>query len=92
MGFSPAARERLIAQLIEHGFVERGSGASQFATPDLATTEKGHIAAHAVREGIEDVNVQLANKLTPDELSTFVAGLMALIEIKEESEDHDRAS
>lgn len=91
-GLRESSRERLLQLLLERDFVVPGPGVPRFEVPDLELTEKGRRAAEASRSGVNAVCDELATMLTPQEMSSFRTGLIALIDIKERAEephDHD---
>ena len=47
----------------------------------LKATDRGRAAAIAVRAGVDVIDRELAKRLSPAELRTFRAGLVALYEI-----------
>jgi DNA-binding MarR family transcriptional regulator len=88
IGLRESSRVRLLQLLLERDFVVPGPGAPRYEVPDLELTDKGRRAADAVRNGVNAVSDELATMLSPQELSSFRTGLIALIEIKERAEEH----
>jgi len=85
-----SSRVRLLQLLLERDFVVPGLGAPRFEVPDLELTDKGRRAAQAASSGITAVCDELAAMLSPQELSSFRTGLIALVDIKERAEElHD---
>ena len=58
----------------------------------VALTDRGRGAAEAIRDGVESVDSELAEILTPAELAGLCAGLVALTDIRERSEQQAEAS
>jgi hypothetical protein len=68
--------------LVERGYLDAGH----------EITDRGRVAAAAVRAGVADVDAELAARLPPDGVAQLRAGLIALIQVREEMEDADPAS
>lgn len=88
IGLRESTRARLLQSLLERDFVIPGRGAPRYEVPDLELTEKGRSAAEAARDGVNAVVEELTTMLSPQELSSFRTGLIALIDIKERAEGH----
>lgn len=87
IGLRESARSRLLQALFDRGFVQPGGGAPQHGLDDLELTEKGRHAAEASARGVMATNEELAEILSPQEMSNFRTGLIALIDIKERAEE-----
>jgi DNA-binding MarR family transcriptional regulator len=83
-----SALSRLLQALLERGFVQAGSGVAKFGLDDLELTEKGRRAAQACARGVNAVTEELGGMLSGEEFSGFRAGLLALIDIKERTQQH----
>ena len=88
IGVRESSRVRLLQLLLERDFVVPGPGVPRYEIPDLALTDKGRRAAEASRSGVNAVSDELTTMLSPEELSSFRTGLIALIDIKERAEEH----
>jgi hypothetical protein len=88
LGLSDEAQQRLLAKLLERGFVEPGLGLAVNDIPDLQLTKRGEAAAIAVGEAMNDVNHRLAHRLSDQEFEGFLAGFNALVAIKDELDEH----
>jgi hypothetical protein len=87
IGQREGPRSRLLQLLLERDFVIPGPGAPRYEVPDLELTDKGLRAADAARVGVNAVADELAAMLSPQDLSAFRTGLIALIDIKERAEE-----
>jgi hypothetical protein len=58
----------------------------------LQVTERGRAAAGAVRAGVEAIDAELAERISPDGVAGLRAGLVGLIEIREKMEDEASAA
>jgi hypothetical protein len=88
MGLRENPRVRLLQLLLERDFVVPGPDAPHYGVPDLELTVKGRLAAEAARNGVDAVCDELTAMLSPQEMSSFRTGLIALIDIKERAEEH----
>ncbi len=90
LGVSKQAASQLVDTLVVRGFLTRDVDKSDRRKMTLELTERGEAAAAAVARGVGAVDADLQSRLTPDELRGLRRGLVALITIKEESEDAAR--
>jgi DNA-binding MarR family transcriptional regulator len=91
LGVSKQAASQLVDTLVLRGYLERRVNADDRRRIDVELTDRGRAAAQAVRDGVETVDDALARRLSSAEMSGFVAGLVALTEIREEGEEAARA-
>ena len=73
---SASRGERIVAALVENGFLERDGA-------DYQLTDKGRRAAAAVRDGVSTVEEKLRAQLTAEQYEGFRRGLVALCDIRE---------
>jgi DNA-binding MarR family transcriptional regulator len=88
IGLGEGALSRLLQALLERGFVQAGTGEAKFGLDDLELTEKGRRAAQATARGVGSVTEELVSMLSAEEFAGFRAGLLALIDIKEQAALH----
>jgi len=74
----------MLDTLVERGYLDAGGPGG------LEVTDRGRAAAAAVRSGIEAVDAELAARLSPEGIAGLRRGLLALIEIREETEEAAR--
>ncbi len=92
LGVSKQAASQLIDTLVLRGYLERQPDPDDRRRLTIALTERGRVAASAVRTGVRSVDDELAQKLSADDLESLRRGLIALIEIREKSEEELRAA
>jgi DNA-binding MarR family transcriptional regulator len=78
---------QLVDTLVLRGYLERRIDPEDRRRMGVRLTERGRVAAAAVRTAVEAIDIQLEQRLTADELHGLQAGLGALAEIREESSD-----
>jgi DNA-binding MarR family transcriptional regulator len=83
LGISKQAASQLIDTLVSRGYLTRRSVPDDRRRVMIELTERGRAAAVAVRDGIADVDAELATMLSPRQLAGLRAGLAALIDIKQ---------
>ena len=83
LGVTKQAASQLIDVLVLRGYLTREVNAEDRRRMTIELTDRGRAAAAAVRAGIEAVDAELAEMLSPAELAGLRAGLAALGEIKE---------
>jgi DNA-binding MarR family transcriptional regulator len=83
LGVTKQAASQLIDVLVLRGYLTREVNAQDRRRMTIELTDRGRAAAAAVRAGIEAVDAELAEMLSPAELAGLRAGLAALGEIKE---------
>ena len=86
LGVSKQAASQLVDVLVLRGYLERHANAEDRRKLDILLTDRGRAAAAAVRAGVVSVDQELEKRLAPNDLAGFRAGLLALIEIREEGE------
>jgi len=87
LGVSKQAASQLIDALVLRGYLERDVDPEDRRRLTIALTERGRAAAAAVRAGVESIDDELQEKLSPAELQGLWAGLVALCEIRERLEE-----
>jgi DNA-binding MarR family transcriptional regulator len=92
LGISKQAASQLIDTLVIRGYLERQPDSDDRRRITVAVTERGRGAAEAVRSGVEAVDAELAELLTPGGVEGLRNGLVALCEIRERIEDEARAA
>ena len=86
LGVSKQAASQLVDVLVLRGYLERRQNADDRRRLDILLTERGRVAAAAVRAGVESVDEELRGRLAPEDLAGLRTGLLALVAIREESE------
>jgi DNA-binding MarR family transcriptional regulator len=87
LGVTKQAASQLIDTLVVRGYLRREVNLTDRRRLTIELTERGRAAAEAVRAGIEDVDAELAQMLSPAELAGLRAGLMALAEIRQRRQE-----
>jgi DNA-binding MarR family transcriptional regulator len=87
LGVSKQAISQLIDTLVLRGYLERHADEDDRRRMTIELTERGRAAAASVQAGVVAVDEELARRITPAELASLRAGLVALIEIAEEAEE-----
>jgi DNA-binding MarR family transcriptional regulator len=83
LGVSKQAASQLIDTLVLRGYLTRDLNPDDRRRMRIELTERGREAAAAVRSGVEAIDTELAQMLTPTELAGLRSGLTALGHIKE---------
>jgi DNA-binding MarR family transcriptional regulator len=83
LGVSKQAASQLIDTLVLRGYLTREMNPDDRRRMTLELTERGRGAAEAVRSGVEMIDAELAQMVTPVELAGLRSGLAALGQIKE---------
>lgn len=86
LGVSKQAASQLIDTLVIRGYLVRDVNADDRRRIDIELTDRGRGAAAAVRAGVEAVDAELIQLVTPTELAGLRQGLIALCEIRERLE------
>jgi DNA-binding MarR family transcriptional regulator len=81
LGITKQAAGQLIDTLVLRGYLEREVNADDRRRLTIVLTERGRAAAAAVRAGVEQVDGELAHRLSSEQLQGFRAGLLALCDI-----------
>ena len=92
LGVSRQAASQLVDTLVLRGYLLREGDPDDRRRTTIVPTERGAAAAAAVRQGVEEVDGELAQKLSPQQLADLRTGLVALIEIRERFEHDARAA
>jgi DNA-binding MarR family transcriptional regulator len=86
LGVTRQAASQLIDTLVLRGYLSREVNPDDRRRMTIVLTERGSAAAAAIRAGIEEVDAELTQLLSPDELAGLRAGLAALGDIRERTE------
>ena len=87
LGVTRQAASQLIDTLVLRGYLSREVNPDDRRRLNIVLTERGCAAAAVIRAAIGEVDARLARLLSPAELAGLRAGLAALGEISEETED-----
>jgi DNA-binding MarR family transcriptional regulator len=87
LGVSKQTASQLIDALVLRGYLTRATNPEDRRRMLIGLTERGRAAAAAVRAGVEAIDAELADMISPTELDGLRAGLTALANIKERTED-----
>jgi DNA-binding MarR family transcriptional regulator len=87
LGVTRQAASQLIDTLVLRGYLSREVNPDDRRRLNIVLTERGYAAAAVIRAAIGEVDARLARLLSPAELAGLRAGLAALGEISEETED-----
>jgi DNA-binding MarR family transcriptional regulator len=88
LGVSKQAASQLIDALVLRGYLDRTVNPDDRRRLTLDVTERGRAAAAAVRTAIEDVDAELATRITPEQQAGLLAALTALAAIKSGQHKH----
>jgi DNA-binding MarR family transcriptional regulator len=86
LGVTRQAASQLIDTLVLRGYLSREINPDDRRRMNIVLTERGRTAAAAIRAGIDQVEAELAEALSPDEIAGLRAGLAALGRIRERTE------
>jgi DNA-binding MarR family transcriptional regulator len=86
LGVTKQAASQLIDTLVLRGYLTREVNLADRRRMTIALTDRGRAAAAAIRGAVGEVDAELAQMISPAELSGLRAGLTALAKLK----DHDR--
>jgi DNA-binding MarR family transcriptional regulator len=86
LGVSKQAASQLVDVLVLRGYLERRENAEDRRRLDILLTDRGRAAARAVRSGVESVDEELGRRVSPENLAGMRAGLLALVEVREQDE------
>jgi DNA-binding MarR family transcriptional regulator len=90
LGVSKQAASQLIDTLVLRGYLERQVNPEDRRRVTIVVTDRGRAAAAAVRAGVQSVDAELSELISPSELAGLRAGLTALCDIRERMEDEAR--
>lgn len=86
LGVTRQAASQLIDTLVLRGYLSREINPEDRRRLNIVLTEHGRAAAAAIRAAIAEVDAELAQMLSLDQLAGLRAGLAALGEIRERTE------
>ena len=92
LGVSKQAASQLVDTLVVRGYLVREVTPADRRRVAIDLTERGRAAAAAVREGVQAVDAELSERLSPADLAGLRAGLVALCDIRDRLEDETRLS
>jgi DNA-binding MarR family transcriptional regulator len=81
------AASQLIDTLVLRGYLTREVNPADRRRMTIDLTDRGRAAAAAVGAAVREVDAQLAQMISPEEMGGLRAGLAALAEIKERADD-----
>jgi DNA-binding MarR family transcriptional regulator len=88
LGVSKQAASQLIDTLVLRGYLERHVNPDDRRRMTIDLTDRGRAVAAVVQEGVESVDAELAQLLSPAELAGLRTGLEALCDIRERLESY----
>lgn len=83
LGVTKQAVSQVIDTLVRRGYLERGADTEDRRRITLELTERGQEASLAVRRGVEDVDRQLRERVSPEQVEAMRSALLALADIKD---------
>ncbi len=86
LGVSKQAASQLIDTLVSRGYLTREIDATDRRRMRIDLTERGRAAASCVRAGVDEIDAELAQMISPGELAGLRVGLEALGRIKERTQ------
>ena len=90
LGVSKQAASQLIDTLVVRGYLVREVTPEDRRRVTIELTDRGRAAAGAVRAGVQAVDAELSERLSPADLAGLRAGLVALCDIRDRLEDEPR--
>jgi len=84
LGVSKQAVSQLVDTLVNRGYVERSADPDDRRRVKLEPTERGQQAVAAIYRGVEAVDRQLYERVSPDQVDAMRSSLYALADIKVE--------
>lgn len=90
LGVSKQAASQLVDTLVIRGYLTREVNADDRRRVTITLTDRGREAAAAVRRGVLGIDAELERRCTAEQIAGLRAGLVALIEIREDREDEHR--
>ena len=88
LGVSKQAASQLIDTLVLRGYLERRIDPDDRRRMEIELTDRGRAVAAVVSEGVESVDTELAQQISPAELAGLRTGLEALCDIRERLESY----
>lgn len=86
LGVTKQATGQLVDTLVARGYLERRPDPDDRRRMVIVLTPRGSAAAAEVREAVQSVDAELAQRISRTELGGLRAGLVALCDIREELE------
>ena len=86
LGVSKQAASQLIDTLVVRGYLERRVDDDDRRRITIELTDRGRAAADQVRDGVQAIDAELAELLSPADVAGLRSGLIALIDIRERHE------
>jgi DNA-binding MarR family transcriptional regulator len=86
LGVTKQAASQLIDTLVLRGYLTREVNQADRRRMTIDLTDRGRAAAAVVGAAVREVDAQLAQMISPEEMAGLRAGLAALAEIKERAE------
>ena len=90
LGVSKQAASQLVDTLVVRGYLVREVTPEDRRRVTIELTDCGRAAAGAVRTGVQAVDAELSERLSPADLAGLRAGLVALCDIRHRLEDEPR--
>jgi len=87
LGVSKQAASQLIDTLVVRGYLERSADPQDRRRITIEATERGRAAAEAIAAGVQAVDSELTELISPAGVSGLREGLIALCQISERMED-----
>jgi DNA-binding MarR family transcriptional regulator len=91
LGVSKQAASQLIDTLVVRGYLERCADPEDRRRVMIEVTDRGRAAAAVVHAGVQAVDAELTESISPSEMAGLRAGLLALCDIRDRMEDKARA-
>jgi DNA-binding MarR family transcriptional regulator len=86
LGVSKQAVSQVVDVLVNRGYLERGPDPDDRRRNSLELTQQGREVVEAAERGVEAVDNQLCDRISPEQMEAMRAGLYALAQIKESDE------
>jgi DNA-binding MarR family transcriptional regulator len=82
LGVTKQAVSQLVDALVNRGYLERSPDPDDRRRIALELTERGQQVVAAVSRGVEAVDIELRERVAPEQIDAMRSGLLALAEIK----------
>jgi len=89
LGVSKQAASQLIDTLVLRGYLERRPDPEDRRKIVIDLTERGEAAAAAVQTGVQEVDLELADAISPEQMKGLRIGLFTLWQIAERRRGHE---
>lgn len=89
LGVSKQAASQLIDTLVLRGYLERRPDSEDRRKIVIELTERGEAAAGAVQKGVQDVDRELEDAISPEQMQGLRIGLFTLWQIAERRRGHE---